>query len=164
MKNKISIILILLASILIQTTLLSRLSIFGVYGNLSIAVVVALSIGFGSYTGGYSGLAIGIIEDILFSPVIGTRALIYFVIGFLIGNTEAGINKEDVRSGVIFTILGTCFYYIFHFLLMRVIGESFNFIQYLAGPLFIEILLNLILYIICFKLFNKIFDYPRFRL
>lgn len=164
MKNKLAIVIILLVDIIIQSTLLSRVSIFGVSGNLSIAVIVALSIGFGSYTGGYSGLVIGLVEDILFSPVVGTRALIYFVIGFLIGNTEAGINKEDVRSGVIFTILATVFYYLIHFLMMWVIGEAFNLTQYLTKPLFIEIVLNLILYIICFKLFKKIFDYPRFRL
>lgn len=164
MKNKAVIIIILVANIIIQSTLISRLPVFGVWGNLSIAVIVALSIGFGSYTGGYSGLFIGLIEDILFSPVIGTRALIYFIIGFLIGNTEAGINKEDVRSGIIFTMAATAFYYFIHFLLMRAIGEAFNMGQYLMGPLFIEILINLMLYIICFKLFNRIFDYPRFRL
>lgn len=158
------IVLIVVLNILIQSTLISRFPIFGVYGNLSIAVVVALSIGFGSYTGGYSGLLIGLIEDVLFSPVIGTRALIYFMIGFLIGSTEAGISKEDVRSGIVFTIIGTVFYYLVHFILMRLISEPFNMIQYLKGPLFIEIFINLLLYFICFITFRKVFDYPRFRL
>lgn len=164
MKNKLLIVLVIFLNILFQATVFSRISVFGVYSNLSLAVVVALSIGFGSYTGGYSGLIIGLVEDILFSPVIGVRALIYFILGFLIGSTEAGINKEDPRSGIIFTIGGTLFYYLIYTIVFNLIGEGFDILAYLMGPIFLEILLNLILYLICFTLFKKIFKYPRFRL
>lgn len=162
--NKVKTVLIVLANIIIQSTILSRIDIFGVHANLSIPIVVALSIGFGAYTGGFSGLAIGLIEDILFSPVIGMRALIYFVMGYIIGSSEAGINKEDIRSGLILTVLGTVFYALAYFAITYAIGSKISLVSYFKGPIFIEIILNSILYLIVFKVFNKIYDFPRFRL
>ncbi|NMB09433.1 MAG: rod shape-determining protein MreD [Tissierellia bacterium] len=162
--NKIKTVLIILLNIVIQSTILSRFSLFGVHENLSIPIVVALAIGFGAYTGGFSGLVIGLIEDILFSPVIGMRALIYFVLGFLIGSSEAGINKEDIRSGIIFTILGTIFYLIVYYIIGYLIGINISFKEYLFGPIFLEMLYNSIIYIFVFKIFNRVYDFPRFRL
>lgn len=162
--NKIKTILIVLLNIIIQSTILSRFSLFGVHANLSIPIVVALAIGFGAYTGGFSGLIIGLIEDVLFSPVIGMRALIYFVLGFLIGGSEAGINKEDIRSGIIFTIIGTFLYLIGYYIISFMIGVKISFKEYLLGPVFIEMIYNSILYIFVFKIFNRVYDFPRFRL
>lgn len=160
--NKLKIFLIVLLDIVIQSTLLSRISVFNVYCNLSIPVVVLLSIGFGAYTGSINGIIIGLIEDAIFSPVIGVRALIYFTSGFLIGNSEAAINKEDTRSGMVLTFFVTLYYTLVHYFVIYITGNGIN-ISYLKGPILIEMILNVLLYYLLFKISNKIFKYPKFR-
>ena len=59
--KKLKIFLIVLLDIIIQATLLSRISVFNVYTNISIPIVVLLSIGFGAYTGSLNGMIIGLI-------------------------------------------------------------------------------------------------------
>ncbi len=162
--NKIKVCLIILINLVLQTTVMPRLSVIGVHASLSIPVIVGLSIGFGPFVGGFSGLAIGLVEDILFSKVLGVRALIYFIIGFVIGNSEIGINKEDVRSGLILTIIATISSYIANVVIGNIIGLKIVLLNYLLGPIIIEIIMNSLLYVLVFYSFKKIFVFPRFRL
>ncbi|MDL2310837.1 rod shape-determining protein MreD [Peptostreptococcaceae bacterium OttesenSCG-928-C18] len=162
--NKLKVGLIILINLILQTTVISRINILGVKASLSIPIIIGLAIGFGPYVGGFSGLIIGLIEDILFSKVLGVRALIYFIIGFIIGNSEVGINKDDVRSGLVLTIIATIGNYIGNVAIGKVIGQDINILKYLLGPILIEIIINSLLYVLVFYLFKKIFVFPRFRL
>lgn len=86
--NRLKVVLMFFASIMIQTAILPNFSIFNSKANLSLALVVAIAMNFGSYPGGYSGIVLGFFEDILFSRIIGVRALIYYIIGFIVGYSE----------------------------------------------------------------------------
>ena len=81
--NRLKVVLMFFASIMIQTAILPNFGIFSSKANMSLALVVAIAMNFGSYVSGYSGIVLGIIEDSLFSKVIGIRALIYYMIGFI---------------------------------------------------------------------------------
>ena len=162
--NKIKIALVIIVSLILQTTIFSRINVFSTNTNIYIPIIVGLSLGFGPYIGGYSGLIIGLIEDILFSNILGIRALIYFVIGFIIGNSQAGINKEDMRAGLFLTSISTMINFILNEIITVMVGGKINFINYLTGPIFVETILNSIIYIFIFLFFKKIFVFPRFRL
>ena len=162
--NKLKIFLIIFINLILQGTLFSRLPIFGATINLSIPILVCLSIGFGPYIGGYSSLFIGLVEDLFFSPIIGIRALIYFTFGFLIGDSDIGINKDDVRSGMILTAFITFIHLFYQYFIHSILEEPFNLLYYLKGPIFIEIILNTVVYFVVFKIFKKLFYYPRFRM
>lgn len=161
--NKVKIAIVVILNLLLQTVLFNRIKILGVNPNLTIPIVVALALGFGAYTGGFSGLFIGLLEDILFARVLGVKALVYFVIGFLIGNSEMGINKDDVRTGVVLTGISTICSFVLTILIGSLLGDSFSIGSRII-PLLVEILLNCIMYIPIFILFQKIFEFPRFRL
>ncbi|QQK07152.1 rod shape-determining protein MreD [Miniphocaeibacter halophilus] len=162
--NRFKIVVVVLINLILQSTLFSRIDVLSVHANISIPVVVSLAIGFGPYVGGFGGLIIGLIEDILFSKVLGIRALMYFIIGFLIGNSEAGINKEDIRTGIILTAVSTVGNFLGNSIIIKIIGDKVSILSYLLGPIFIEVILNSLLYILVFYLFKKIFEFPRFRL
>lgn len=161
--NKLKIAIVIVINLIIQTSLISRLEIYGVYANLSIPVLVALAIGFGEYTGSIAGLVIGLIEDLIFSPVVGVRGLIYFTAGFFIGNSEAGINKKDPRSGMIITGFLSLYYTLVYYVIIFFTKGTVDF-SYLKGPILIEIILNVISYFIIFKIFHKVFEFPKFKL
>ncbi|WP_300409978.1 rod shape-determining protein MreD [Lagierella sp.] len=161
--NKVKIVIVVIINLLLQTVLFNRIKIIGVNPNLTIPIVVALSLGFGAYVGGFSGLFIGLLEDILFARVLGVRALIYFIVGFLIGNSEMGINKDDVRTGVVLTGVSTIASFILTILIGSFLGDSFS-IGSRVIPLIVELVLNCLMYFPIFILFQKIFEFPRFRL
>lgn len=162
--NKIKILIIIILDLILQSTVIANFSILGVHANLSMPILIGLSIGFGTYIGGYSGLLIGLVEDMYFSKFLGIRSLIYFMIGFLVGNSEAGINKEDVRSGMILTGFSTVIYFIYEYIMLRLLKSPISFWAYIRGPIFLETILNIVLYFIIFHIFKKIFKFPRFRL
>ena len=114
--NRLKVVLMFFASIMIQTAILPNFSIFNSKANLSLALVVAIAMNYGSYISGYSGIILGFFEDILFSKLIGIRALIYYMIGFIVGYNEDSLNKGDIRSGSIITVVATLFYWIMNFL------------------------------------------------
>lgn len=162
--NRLKLVIIVIVSLILQATFFSRIGVLSVHANLSIPLVVGLSMGFGPYVGGFSGLIIGLVQDVLFTNVLGVRALTYFVIGFIIGNSEAGINRDDIRSGLILTLLGTIGNFLGVSIIGKIIGDNVSIISFLLGPIFIEILLNCLLYVVVYYLLKKIFVFPRFRL
>ena len=64
--NRLKVVLMFFASIMIQTAILPNFSIFNSKANMSLAVVVAIAMNFGSYISGCSGIVLGFFEDILF--------------------------------------------------------------------------------------------------
>ena len=163
--NRLKVVLMFFASIMIQTAILPNFSIFNSKANMSLAVVVAIAMNFGSYICGYSGIVLGFFEDILFSRVIGIRALIYYMIGFIVGYNEDSINKGDIRSGSIITVVATLFYWVMNTIIYMFLenSSSARFIKYLKGPIIIEMLLNVLLYLICNYVLRKVFKKKKFR-
>ena len=163
--NRLKVVLMFFASIMIQTAILPNFGIFSSKANMSLALVVAIAMNFGSYVSGYSGIVLGIIEDSLFSKVIGIRALIYYMIGFIVGYNEDSINKGDIRSGSIITVVATLFYWVMNTIIYMFLenSSSVGLIKYLKGPIIIELILNVLLYLICNYLLRKVFKKRKFR-
>jgi rod shape-determining protein mreD len=163
--NRLKVVLMFFASIMIQTAILPNFGMFSSKANMSLALVVAIAMNFGSYVSGYSGIVLGIIEDSLFSKVIGIRALIYYMIGFIVGYNEDSINKGDIRSGSIITVVATLFYWVMNTIIYMFLenSSSVGLIKYLKGPIIIEMILNVILYLICNYVIKKVFKKRKFR-
>ena len=163
--KRLKVVLMFFASIMVQTAILPNFGIFSSKANMSLALVVAIAMNFGSYVSGYSGIVLGIIEDSLFSKVIGIRALIYYMIGFIVGYNEDSINKGDIRSGSIITVVATLFYWVMNTIIYMFLenSSSVGLIKYLKGPIIIEMILNVILYLICNYVTKKVFKKRKFR-
>ncbi|MDO5689201.1 MAG: rod shape-determining protein MreD [Tissierellia bacterium] len=161
--NRIRMGIVLFITILLQNTVFSRIQILGVQPNVALPVIVLLSIGFSSYAGGFSGLTIGLVEDILFSPVIGYHALIYFVTGFVIGNFEYRLNIKDNKTGMLITALATLGIFAFELVVSLFTGSSAAYIAHLKGPLLLEILMNSLLYYGVAMGIGRLFIFPNVR-
>lgn len=163
--NKLKLFLSFLVCVIIQVAVLPNFRILNSSLNISLAFVIALGMNFGSYFAGYSGIVIGLIEDILFSQIIGIKSLIYYIIGFVVGYNENAINKGDIRSGIIITAIATVFYWILNTIIYMILGNVNYFVitSYLKGPIIVEMFFNILLYIACNYLLKKIFKNKKFR-
>lgn len=145
--NKKRFILVLLVTQILQASILSRLEIFGANPNLNIPLILVLSIFYGPQWGGYTGLGLGLLEDIMFAPVLGVRALIYFLIGSFVGNFMKN-NVNRIPTGLIVTALATLFSWALSTLLYLVLRVPSGYTSYWRGPLLAECLMNAVLYLL----------------
>lgn len=162
--NKVKTFLLLLISFILQTTVFSKINIFGANVNILIPALVAISQFLGGKTGGYSGLILGLVEDFLLTSFIGVRALSYYLIGYVVGSKDFKLPR-DRASGALITVGAS----IFNFLLVSAIyfllgKSSADILAYLPLGLIIEVVFNGLIYILYNLIVGKIMYLPTYRI
>lgn len=148
-------------SFLLQSTILQHLRIFGVIPNISLIIIVCLSLLAGKKTGSIIGLVLGFLQDIIFFEVIGIHALIYFLIGYLIGLTDKKVFKENLFLPFVFTFIATFAFHTLYYVLMYFSSINVNFTKIVSSIVLLEATLNSLLSIIFYKQFLKLYRQPK---
>ena len=91
-----TLLLILLINIVFQSSILPYFSLFGYTPNTGLVLVIIIALRKGKYYGGFFGLALGLIQDILFGQVLGINGLILFIIGYIIGLIQDSLDIENI--------------------------------------------------------------------
>lgn len=161
--NVFLIILMVIGNFVFQSTILPSLAIFGVVPNTALIFVILFSLNKGKYYGGFVGMAIGFIQDIMFSTTMGVNAFIYFFIGYIIGTLENTVSRDSIIPPVIFSILGTIFYNFIYFFFMFFLSRRVHFFVHMKDVMIIEIIYNTIATLIIYKIIGKIFVEPSLK-
>jgi rod shape-determining protein MreD len=98
---------IMLANIILQSTLLPFLQIVGIQPDTLLILVTCFALLAGSTTGMLSGLFGGLLQDILYGKSIGVNALQYMVIGYLIGLLYEKIYIDRIFVPLFFVFCGS---------------------------------------------------------
>lgn len=161
--NKFKTFIIAFISFILQVTVFSKVNIFGANINIIIGLIICLSLILGPKSGAYTGLFIGLLEDLMFSNIIGIRALSYFLIGHIVGDKKFRF-KSDKNTGIILTFVFTIINFAFVSLLTYIFKFDLVLIKnYLFVPLIIEALLNTIIYLIYNIIIKKLMYIPTYR-
>lgn len=162
--NKFKTFIIAFISFILQVTVFSKVNIFGSNINIIIGLIICLSLILGSKSGAYTGLFIGLLEDLMFSNIIGIRALSYFLIGHIVGDKKFRF-KSDKNTGIILTFVFTIINFAFVSLLTYIFKFDLVLIKnYLFVPLIIEAVLNTIIYLIYNIIIKKLMYIPTYRI
>ncbi|WIV10599.1 rod shape-determining protein MreD [Proteiniborus sp. MB09-C3] len=153
--------IIVLVNFLIKSTILHHISVFGVVPNTSLIIIVCLSLLAGKKTGSVLGLILGLLEDMFFYEVIGVHALIYFIIGYLIGLTDKKVFKENLFLPFVFTVLSTFAFHVVYYVFMYFLSINVDFISLLKDIVIIETILNSVLSVFFYKQFLKLYRQPQ---
>src|SRR3990170_8960016 len=78
-------LLLFVVAVLLQTLLVSRISVLGVTADLFLILTVVAGIGWGSMQGAIFGFFAGLIADTAYFQPLGVRALIYVLVGYFVG-------------------------------------------------------------------------------
>lgn len=152
--------IIVLTNFLIESTVLHHLSVFDVTLNTSLIIIVCLALLAGKKTGSVLGLVIGLLEDIVFYDVIGVHALIYFLIGYLVGLTDKKVFKENLFLPFVFTFVSTIAFHIVYYVFMYFLSINIDFINLIKNVVVIEAIFNSLLSIFFYKQFLKLYRQP----
>ncbi len=83
--------LMLLTALLVQTTVLSRIRVFGVMPDLMLLVAVAGGITEGATRGAALGFTSGMLIDLFLPTPLGLSALVFTLVGYAVGVANTGV-------------------------------------------------------------------------
>ena len=156
-------ILLLVIAVILQTLVVSRVSVLGVTADLFLILTVVVAISRGSMEGAIFGFVVGVVADVAFLQPLGIRALIYVLAGYLAGMVAA--RSATVSAWAVFLLaLGAAFLSQFVFgLFQYVIGPRAGFftmlgIQMLPGAI-LDALVTVPVYVLLVRL--RIVALPR---
>ena len=162
--NKLKTFIIAFITFVLQITVFSKIDIFGSNVNIVIGLVISLSLILGSKSGAYTGLIIGLLEDFMFSNIIGIRALSYFLIGYIVAEDRFRFNS-DKNTGLILSFIFTIINFIFVSLITYIFKADIIVIKnYLFIPLLVEAVLNTLVYLVYHFLIKKLMYIPTYRI
>ena len=94
------IFLICVVNYFLQTSFLPMFSLLPAVPNTNLLVVLFSGVFFGNYGGAFVGLAVGLVQDMIFSNTMGMHGLVLFLLGIL-----SGYLKEYFSEGHTFVAI-----------------------------------------------------------
>lgn len=93
-REKLSIVIMVVLSVVFHGTLMPHLTVFGGRLNLLIAVVAAVALYYGTGVGMLTGLCTGLLADVVLGHVVGLSAVPLVLIGFFAGQLERRVYRD----------------------------------------------------------------------
>jgi rod shape-determining protein MreD len=148
--------LLAFATVVVQQTSVSQISIFGVNADLSPLVVMSVGLLAGSLPGAIFGFATGLLVDIVLVQPLGVTSLLYIGVGFWSGRLR---ELRDPSHGLVPLALGAA--------ATAAVGVGMTLIQFLLGvdspvslllaqQIFVTVLVNTLIALPVYALVRRI--------
>lgn len=148
--------IIVVITYIIQTTLIQNFNIMGIYPNLFLIVTCGIAFLFGSFSGGVTGLSLGLLNDFYQGRNIGLYAILGLYLGIILGQFNKRFFKDNYLVVLILIVLSTVFYELFIYLFgVIVYSQNFDFIR-LIVKLFLITVTNVIAVTIIYPILLKV--------
>ncbi len=159
--NIVVLILIVLLNFLIESVILVRLPILGIVANSSVTVLAALLLLGKKNYARYTGLAMGLIQDIVFSPIVGINALIYYLLGLIFEHTDRRSIRGKFFAPIFLSIVMLILYNVMYIIMMYFTSNYIDVGYYIKNIALIEALYTSVISIPVYKLISKIYNPPQ---
>lgn len=148
--------IIVLITYIIQTTIIQNFNILGIYPNLFLIVTCGVAFLFGSFSGGITGLSLGLLNDFYQGRNIGLYAILGLYFGIVLGQFNKRFFKDNYLVVLILIILSTLFYELFIYLFGVIIySQNFDFMRLIVKLLLIMVT-NIIAGIMVYPILLKV--------
>ncbi len=113
----------LVGIVIVQTTIVPRLAVWGVFADLPLLVVVSWSLVRGRREGMIWGFIAGLVVDLLSGAPFGAATLALTAVGFLSGLGEATVFGARMVLPLITMFLATILYHLLFLVVVRISGH-----------------------------------------
>ncbi len=147
-----------------QASLLNIVSIFGATPNMILCLVIVFSFLYDQDNFGIVlGVVFGLLYDICYMPYVGISAMWYFALALGIMFSREILNKENIGTVLLMTVLGTFSFNLLTWCSYWVLGSGISFMTMLrAQPL--EIAWNVVIVSILYAVvIRKVIKHRRDR-
>lgn len=151
--------LMVILSVVIQSTILNRLAFFGARPDLVLIVVIVSGLLKGHPFGTGVGLGAGLLQDILTGQFMGANALTKMCTGYIVGLTEGKFFKENLFIPMIMMAAGTLGNELMFWLILYLFGRPLPFWVASTQLIVPTVILNSILAPFVFILMKRIDDF-----
>jgi rod shape-determining protein MreD len=130
---------------ILQTTLLPSLTIWNVFANLPLLVVVSWGLLRGPREGATWGFIAGSMVDLLSGAPFGAATVSLIVVGSLAGLGETIVFRARIALPMLFTFLATIVYELLFLLIVRISGQSMAWLDSIFRLVIPSAILNALL-------------------
>ena len=120
-------ILLILLALLLQTSWMHKISIFGIIPDTVLLVLVYIGISGGQIEGTLFGFTSGFLLDVYNPESMGTNALANTLVGFSVGYTRIGVVAEDFRVQALLLFLAGILHNLIYFTFHSISNPGLNF-------------------------------------
>lgn len=138
-------ILLLIATVIIQTTTMPHLTIMGVKPDLMLLMVISWSLLRGAQEGVIWALVGGMGLDLLSGAPFGTSTVPLVILSLLAGVGELSVFRTHITLPLLATLIATLAYNLFFLLLLHMQGHSIAWADSLIKVVLPSTLFNLLL-------------------
>ena len=125
MNNFLKSLSVLVLGLILQQTLVRIISIGSIKPDLVLVILMAVSMRYGSVTGVFSGLAIGLIQDVYAVESLGANAMAKCLVGYATGLLDEKIIKVMPATKVLFLAVAFLFHDVVYSLAAGFHGAAF---------------------------------------
>ncbi|MDC7225863.1 MAG: rod shape-determining protein MreD [Spirochaetales bacterium] len=146
--------------VVIQSTLLQKISVYGVVPDIALIMIVFISNSCGAMKGQMLGFIAGLIQDFLSAGPLGFNALVRTVVGFFFGRMKGKLFLDSILLPVLFIIVASLIKEAMTALIGLIFMAESNLIVF-GRDFLIELGMNAFLAPFCFALLKllKIYRY-----
>jgi rod shape-determining protein MreD len=157
MKQAVKMILLVLGSVILQTSLVANISIFGSKPSLPLALTVSIALLKGSFQGELFGFFSGVLCDLSSGgPFLGVQSLGLVLVGYLVGLLRRRFYSESIITQLMSGFTATLIDKIIALLVLSILLSN-SYPQFRLLGLLINAVINSIMTIIVFRLLTRIF-------
>ncbi len=127
MRKALPTAIVLLVAVILQTSVVPYLAIFGVVPNVLFLVVITLGLTEGPAAGGVAGFIAGLLIDLLGTGVVGPMALILCLVGYGVGMLQANMFAEGWLLPVTTVLIASVLTEISHGVVLAVLQPGTDF-------------------------------------
>lgn len=155
--------LIIIINFILESTIIHHFDIFGVVPNTALIITVIVALLRGKRLGSVVGLISGLLEDIIFCPIIGINAFTLFFTGYFVGLMENKLSKDNILIPIISSLISTISYHLMYSLFLYFLSYDISLVNFFKKTVLIEMGFNGFISIFLYKWFSKIFVIPSIR-
>ena len=143
-------------AVLIQSSLGTSISIYGVKPNITIALIVIVGLMRGNIEGAVVGFFCGLMQDSVSGTLIGFYALLGLYLGFGIGSINKKLYRENILIAIFLTFVSTVVYEYLAYVLSTFLKAPLGFIYPMTKVILPEAIYNSVISIFIFIVFIKL--------
>ena len=145
----------LIVALILQTTLVKEIAIFGVSPMLVMVLVVCFSLMNDSVPSAIFAVVAGLMLDVLGSRTLGLNALMMLYLSLGVSTVGREFFQDTLRSAIILVFVGTLLYETIYFILNFLVFGSGHFWYVLWRVTLVEAVYNAVLAILVYYYCNK---------
>ncbi len=144
--------------LLFESSTLHALSLNGVMPNLTLMFIIFYAVLNGKEKGRRLGLILGLLQDLLFCPVLGFYGMLFFFLGHLSGFLTSDLTDTDLLIPLSLLGLSDLIYGLVSYLIFGFFQGNIHFFAFLLHRILPELIYTLILGIVLFPLLRLLFE------